>query len=1503
MSNTVDNRLVEMGFDNKQFESGVKTSTDSLNGLKKALNLDESAKSLTNLSNVSRSFSLAGISEGVQNISSKFSALGVIGLTVIQNLTNAAINFGKKLVSSITAPMKTGLAEFETQINAIQTVLANTASKGTTLEQVNAALDKLNEYSDKTIYNFSEMTKNIGTFTAAGIDLDTSVSAIKGIANLAAVSGSNSQQASTAMYQLSQALSTGTVRLMDWNSVVNAGMGGQVFQDALKESARVHGIAIDDIIKKEGSFRESLSTGWLSSQILTETLAKFTGDLTADQLKMIGYTEDQIKAILELGKVANDAATKVKTLSQLKQTLQEAIQSGWSQSWRLIIGDFDQSKRLFTEISDTLGALIQTSSDARNAFLKDWQEHGGRTYLIQALRNAFEGLMSILAPIKEALTEIFPPMTGQQLANLTFALRELTAKLKIGGETADKVKRIFKGVFAGLDILKELVFALAKNFLKLISPLASSGDGVLNFLVKIADYIVNLREAIKINDVFGETIKKVSDFLLKTKQSISNFAQEFKKNFDIVREWLSGLFKNVDTSGVSTFFDKLQIRFEPLKALGKVLAVVLGGMVKLLQKIAPTLFKLASGIGKFIYDLGSSIFEGIANLDFSKLFDTINTGLLGALILAIRNFVTKGSGALDGVTSIFTGVSGILDGVRGSLEAWQQNLKAKTLLTIAGAIAILTASLVILSAIDSKKLTVSLAAITAMFAQLMGSMALYSKISGPTGGIGFAASIVALSVAVLIMSAAVVNLAKLDSKELERGLLGIGALAVGIVAFTKIMSKNVGSIMKGSGSLILFAFALEILVDVVKKLGSINVATLTNGLIAIGVLLSELAIFMRLTSVGGMGVGQGLGLLALAGSLLLISDVVEKLGSMDVNKIKQGLVAIGIIFTELAIFVNLTGDSKKVISTAIGMTILGAAMVIFANVISQLGNLSWEEIARGLAAMGGALLIVFGAMTLFPKNMIITGLGLVIVASALVILANALNSMGSMSWDQIAKGLATLGGALTILTIGLYAMQGSLAGAAAMLIVATAIAILAPALKMLGSMSLQEIGLGLLALAAVFTVLGIAGAVLTPVVPTLLGLAGAILLLGIAITAIGAGVLLFSMGMAALAVSGAAGAIAIVAIITTIIGLVPLILKALGDTLKLLLQIIIDLAPILGKALKTVMLTLIDVIIEVTPPLLKALEVLLLKLIDTVIKVVPKFIDAVLLLVGALLKSLADSVPEFVQSGIDIILGFLKGIRDNIGEIVTVAIDIVTNFLDAVADKIPDVIDSGFNLIISFINGLADSIEQNGPALNAAIGNLANAIVQGLCDGLTAGVGGVISAIGKLAGAAIDALKTLLGIFSPSTVFEDMGEDTGLGFIKGILNLSNKVSSASSNLGKKAISGMNDAIGRISDTLNNNLDLNPTIRPVVDLTDIISGREQIDNVFGKKSIEMALSINKAASVATGMTPSKNINIEEKDIATQPALSFTQYNYSPKALSRIEIYRLTKNQLIIAKGLV
>ena len=542
MSKVVDERVVQMQFDNSQFERNVSTSMSTLDKLKRSLNLSGAAKGLSDVGNAAKSISLNGLGSAVDTVRTKFSALQVMGVTALANITNSAVNAGKRIVNALTLePIMSGFQEYETQINAVQTILANTKSKGSTLDDVNKALDELNLYADKTIYNFTEMTRNIGTFTAAGIDLKTSVSAIQGIANLAAVSGSTSQQASTAMYQLSQALAAGTVKLMDWNSVVNAGMGGEIFQNALKKTSEELNTGAEAAIKAKGSFRESLQTGWLTSEVLTETLKKFTtsganeyvAEYTglskeavaaaledakakygeADAIKYAskalaeksGKNEEEIKSVLEMANTAEDAATKVKTFTQLWDTLKEAAQSGWTQSWEIIVGDFEEAKELLTQISDTIGAMIQSSADARNALLQGWKDLGGRDDLLEGFKNIFNGVMSVVKPVKEAFSEVFKAMTPEDLVSITKRFREFTEKLTLSSEAADKLKSVLKNVFENLKLVKDAVGESLKNAFK----------GLISIVKPIKDAFTEVFHVID-----PSSVEKVTT-------GISNFTKKF----------------------------------------------------------------------------------------------------------------------------------------------------------------------------------------------------------------------------------------------------------------------------------------------------------------------------------------------------------------------------------------------------------------------------------------------------------------------------------------------------------------------------------------------------------------------------------------------------------------------------------------------------------------------------------------------------------------------------------------------------------------------------------------------------------------------------------------------------------------------------------------------------------------------------------------------------------------------------------------------------------------
>ena len=1270
MSTTIDERVVEMRFDNKQFEQNIQTSLSSLDKLKKSLNLEGAAKGLETVNDAANKCSgnMSPLSNAVETVRVRFSALEVMAITALQNITNSALAAGKNLVSAfIIDPIKTGFEEYETQINAVQTILANTSSKGTTLDQVNNALDELNHYADMTIYNFTEMTRNIGTFTAAGVDLDTSVAAIKGIANLAAVSGSNSQQASTAMYQLSQALAAGTVKLQDWNSVVNAGMGGQVFQDALKETAKVHGIAIDEMIKDEGSFRETLSKGWLTSDILTETLAKFTGDLNEDQLRTMGYTDDQIKSIMEMGKTANDAATKVKTFTQLFDTLKEAAQSGWTQSWEIIVGDFEEAKELLTEVSDTFSAVINASADARNKMLQDWKDLGGRTMMIEAVKNVFEGLVSVAKPVREAFNEIFPPMTGKQLAEITERIRDLTAKFKMGEESSKNLKNTFKGVFAVLDIVGQAFKAVAGGVGELIGLFLPAGNGVLSLTGSFGEYLVKLDETVKKTDIFGKAVSTVVD-IVKTVITFVKTAGEKVKEFG------KAAGEKFDFPGFELFHSFLERVHDRMAQIGDGAGKMKSGVIVAFEMMGEALEKckflkvmealwtavkvIAGGIADAVGTMMGTLAEKLGNTDFSGVLDILNSIAVGGIALSVSKFLKSVTEPLEGLNGVLKGVTRILDGVRGCFEAYQTNLKAGTLLKIGAAIALLAGSIVAISLIDSDKLSASLGAITVLFANLLGAMAIFNKISSDTGKVSKACTaMIAMSVAVSILAGALKKVSDLDWGELARGLVGIAGLTTIVVASSKAMASSQKQVMKGATSLIIFGAAIKILASACEDLSKLQWDELGRGLTGVGVLFAEIAVFLRVAKFNGKMISTATGIVILSAAMKVLASACKDFGQMEWSEIGKGLAGIGGLLAELAVFTNLAGNAKHVMSTGVALIAIGAAMKIFASAVKDFGQLQWDEISRGLTAMGGALAEVAIAVNLMPKNMIGIGTGLVIVGGALEIIANCMSKFGGMQWEEIGRDLTVMGGALAELAISLNFMKGTLGGSAALLVASGALAVLAPVLSILGALSWEAIAKGLISIAGAFTIIGLAGAVLTPLVPTILALSGAFALIGVGVLTIGASLLAAGTGLSALAIgftalatAGAAGATAIVAALTVIVtgiaGLIPAVLTKVGEGIIAICKVIAAGAPAIGEAVKAVVLTLIDVFVSCVPQLADGALQLVVGVLAALVTYTPQIVDLAFKFLIGILDGIASNLPSLIKAGVDVLVAFFAGIVD-----------------------------------------------------------------------------------------------------------------------------------------------------------------------------------------------------------------------------------------------------------------
>lgn len=1412
MSETIDSKVVEMRFDNKDFEANTRTTMSTLDKLKAKLHFPGASKGLEEIEQTAKRVDFSGMSSGIQTVQMKFSALQVMGITALQNITNAAISAGKQLTDAITIdPVKDGFAEYETQMNSVQTILANTQKEGTNIDQVNKALKELNTYADQTIYNFTEMTRNIGTFTAAGVKLDDSVSAIKGIANLAAVSGSTSQQASTAMYQLSQALAAGKVQLMDWNSVVNAGMGGQVFQDALIRTSEHLQTGAKQAIEAYGSFRESLTEGeWLTTDVLTETLNQIAGAYSKEDLIAQGYSESQAEEIVKLADTATDAATKVKTFTQLIDTLKEALGSGWTESWQIIIGDFEEAKEVWTKVSDVLGGFIQKSSEARNAILKaamgnpysdlakniqkvtsatsdykdiadsvirgDYGSGQARFDKLAAeghdwarVQNLINERLGCSFRYTEELTTSQEDLNKEQAKTIEQILKMSDAELKKNGLTKEDVKALKElqkqSEKTGIpinDLINDMDKLSGKELLH--GSVANMGNALINLFTEIHNAwqkVFDPVSAMTLYNIIASMHGVTSKFLKFTEDRGKELTRTLAGVFaalDIIRQCLGGSLKfaikavnavlsafDMDILDATTKIGDLLVKFDKwlkktdpftkgFEEIGKVIKSVVDDLTKFENKIKKlpnienflktiekikspkvdfsgvingfselsntttnssfsNIRKLFSALWKYVTEVGLNIIDTIGKIGTSiaqafgkgDVFEVINSGLIAGILVFVKKLTKNITKVTDDAGGILNNVTEILDGVKDCFVAYQEQLRAGALLKIASAIGILTASVFTLSTIDSDALQRALFGIAALLIELGVALAAFGKMSNDFKG-----------------------------------------------------SLKVNFLMKS------LAVSILIMAAAVKVLSTISWEGMMKGLIAIGGLLLELSLFLSLTDFKKKSFSSSAGMVLIASALLILSSVVKKFENVNWETIGRSLVSIGALLLEISIFANLAGKAKHVISTGLSLILVASGLKILASVVDDFSGMNWDEIKRGLTAMGAALLEITIALKLLPKTSLFRATGLIVAAAALKIVANDMNDFASMNWPSIKKAAITMGIALGEIVIALNLMKGTLGGAAALIVASAALAILASTMSKLGKLSSDEIAKGLIAMAAAFFIVGVAGALLQPLIPTILALAAAFVLFGVAALSIGAGLTLvgvglttISIGLSALGGSLATAAVSIVAGLSVIIlgvaGLIPAVAEKIAEGVVAFATVIGDCAP-----------QIIDAVLKLFDEVLKSANAYL-----------PTIIDSVLTLLIAVINGVANHIPEIMLAITNLVGKIVEGVTDvikglNPDEILkateAIGILLASIFGFAGISKISSqamagivqfgIILAELSAVIAAAGGIAQIpgaswlIEEGGNFLEK-IGTAIGQFVGGLAGGVAKGVSSSLPAIGK----------------------------------------------------------------------------------------------------------------------------------------------------------------------------
>ena len=1256
MSREVDERVVSMQFDNKQFETNVATTMSTLDKLEAKLNFKGAGKALDELDASAKNVDLSHMGNAVESIEVKFSAMSVAAIAAINRIVNKAFDAGEQLIKNLSIDQITaGWTKYADKTTAVQTILAAT---GESMEYVNEQLSKMNWFTDETSFNFTDMTSNVGKFTSAGVDLDKAVLAMQGIAAEAALSGQNAESASRAMYNFSQALGTGSVKVQDWMSIENANMATKEFKETIIETAKELGRVSEtgeilsitssnysgDEFVNFSNFRSTLAAGWFDSDVLIKSLEKYggfatklqeitdaTGTTATEMLRYVreyesgttdigkisritgvsveelsGYMETLTSKEYELGRKAFQAAQEAKTFQEAIDATKDAVSTGWMNTFEKIFGNYEEAKVIWTKLAEDFYDIFASGGENRNALLDEWNEiYDGRTILIEGLSGAMDRLIDVIGLVKDAFAAVFPPVTARNLANITYEFRRLVESFNIFEkdgetltETGRKMQNILRGFFSIFDILKTAITSLWDA----IKPLRNGVGGLFDILTDI------LSDAGEWLYTFSQRLKE-SEGLTTIVNGISNALQKIA---DVIKNVFSGI-------------TSLSTKFEPLK-------------------------NTLSSAKDAIVDFFKS-FDLFQDLSFEKL---VKNGVLATLGLELAKLIKSLTGMTNGAGGFLKGMKSMFGELVDTISDFSSKVKMDEIKSIAVSIGILSVSLLILSSIEPEKMLSSVSAITILFTELMAALKISEgfKSSGPKK---MQSTMLALSVSLLLMASALKTISSIPIDSFQNAIIGITVLITELVAAESILSNQKGK-NKASGFISL-SLALLILSGALKVIGSMNLADIGKGLLGIGVSL-------------GLFLG----------------------------------------------FIKLLPDKKSIVGIGAGMILLSTAMLILSGALVAFGSMSLEAIGKGLIAMGGSLLIIAGAVKLLPKDLLLIGAGLATVAASIVILSAGLAILGSMPIENVGKSLLMLGGSLLEIVLASNMMKRAIGGAAAITIVALALALLVPQLLLLGTMKAGNIAAALITLGGALAIVVAAGIAANAAVPGLLALGGAVALLGVGVLTAGAGLALLATALSTFAVTGPAGIAILILAIRSLIAIIPEFIKALGEGFIMFMDVLTTNLESVITFLSSAVSAVLTALIENIPLFVEFLDLLVNTVLAKLIEWTPTIVEAAFTMLLSFLGGMRDNIQEVVETAIDIVINFIEGIASKINDIVDAGFDLLEAFIEGIEhginDRMPDLIQDFIGLGGELIAGIAKGLLGGVGKALSAIGSVCASILN-----------------------------------------------------------------------------------------------------------------------------------------------------------------------------------------------
>ena len=959
MSEIVDKRVVSMEMDNEQFKKEAEATIKELEKLEKSIDTKGMEKNLSSLEKTASSINLDGLAKSIDRIQKHFTAFGVIGDQILRSITNSAIYAGKEMIKALsTDPLRDGLSEYETEINSVKVIMANL--RDVTQSEVNDALAELNEYADLTVYNFGQMTDAIGKFTAAGVDLKTSTQTIKGLANVAAGAGVSNSRLAGAYVQVSQALQAGVFKLMDWNSLQNAGLANEEFRNKLQDTAIEMGI----LTGRVDNFRDSLQKGWLTTEVFTKTLEKASS------------TDN------EWGRRLTAAATEVTTFTQLIGTIKEGLGTAWSTSIKYILGDFTEAKQLFTGLSNIIGGIISQTSEGRNQALKEWHDLGGRESLLQSLKNLLASIASLLYPIKTAFNEVFEPLSGSVLLDITKRFEEFTRSLFLNEDSMEGVYTIAKAIAVIIKTLLSIAKSSLKilgKLLKIVGSFSSALLDIIGFLGKIAKPLANIIKQSKLFQRLMTAIVKIGDNISNFFSNIIDAISEFV-NYLLQIPLLSDVFTllgslvlkvaeafvilveaiaDFDIRNISKWLTNLIAKFASLFNFTKQFSL-LNNIIKsfglVIAGVFVTIIELAETLIGVIFNLGSQVKESFSLFDIGKGLGSGVIGVLSYIINGIRDF---GRGIKEALS---TENMEAIDWVIEKITQLKDNV-------VSSVKEIYSA----LSKLDWNKLfvaAISLVLVTSLYNLSVGIKSVGEGLSS-------------VSASIKTLSAALKKKLAPTRTKVEQLTIFVGTMVTAILVLSKIPQEELDKAMKAltvlMGMLVIFEAIMLVMSTLTKKM-------------KIGTKFQA-----SLLSIAGIGVAVA----AMAGGLWLLQDVPLEGIVPKILALLSIMTVLGAVLTLMSKFSgkNMVG-TFSIIAFALAVGKITEAFAKFAEI--PLENIQ-NSMKSFLALMGGLSLLMFGIGQMNLRGV----LGLIIFANYIDLIIEAFKKIGDADftslYDQLNK--------------------------------------------------------------------------------------------------------------------------------------------------------------------------------------------------------------------------------------------------------------------------------------------------------------------------------------------------------------------------------------------------------------------------------------------------------------------------------------------------------------------